>query len=270
MHHLLPKPGMMARRIGFNPQKLVILGEAIGSASVAGFRPTATTLSTKDIIRAALPKSDRLVLGFGQVDLELGYYYRRVIKRDSSVTPKSYVPWLVDIYLGFIDSLKINPEKLMIKGCHLTMFSNKHFTKRYVGKIIKGDTEITKSQSAEIQNILMQEILGESQTNEMLLNFNNEIRLQAKSRGFRYFDINNEIGYMDKEGNQRLKTAFMPAISDHHLADSIFIRRSFLSAVLKGFDINPVNYLRPIDADEKRSGRKKRRARTSAPLPQNP
>lgn len=242
--HLLPNGAVMAERLGIRGKKLTIEGEAIIASSIAGFRPKASTLQTKEIIRAALPQAQYLMLGFGQVDLELGYYYRRVIKEDQTLTPESYVPWLIDIYMEFIASMDFPAERLAVKGCHLTVFSNRRFTTRYLKRIITGE-KIPEDQHAAYAKRLDAEVLGEARTNAMLMEFNAQLMARAAEGKFRYFDINEEIGMRPKpSGPAVLRPGFAPSAFDHHLVDSLALRRAYLRALLKSFDLKPKDYLK--------------------------
>ncbi|MEB3421088.1 hypothetical protein ACFSDD_23645 [Salipiger marinus] len=243
-HHILPKAGSMSDRIGINRKYFSIVGQAIPAASIAGFRPKASTLKTKEIIRAALPNVKHLVLGFGQVDLELGYYYRKVVKNDTDLTPGEYVDWLSGIYLEFIKSLNFPGDHLAIKGCHLTVLSHRNFTRKYVQRIIK--TGDSSEEDVELfSSRLDSHILGERQMNKMLMDFNERMRLESQAGLFRYFDINNAVGYQKTPSSPRsLKPQFAPAIFDHHLADSLGLRRIYARSLLRVFDLPYEHYMR--------------------------
>lgn len=242
--HILPKGGTMSERIGIRSKRLTLEGEAIIASSIAGFRPQATTLQTKEIIRAALPDARYLMLGFGQVDLELGYYYRKVIKQDAALTPETYVPWLIDIYMDFIATMEFPADRLAIKGCHLTVFSNRRFTNKYLARIIKTEN-IPEDQVAAVSKRLDEEILGETRTNAMLMAFNAQLIARAAQGLFRYFDINEEIGYRRTPSAPAvLRPGFAPSGFDHHLVDSLALRRAYLRALLRCFDLMPRDYLK--------------------------
>ena len=114
-------------RAGLNRNKSVIAGEFIRAASLAGFRPGRSTLDTRLKIEAAMPACTHLVLGFGQVDLELGYYYRRVVKGED-ITRPGYVAWLIEIYRTFLSELDLSGKQVALKGVNLSVLSSTGFT----------------------------------------------------------------------------------------------------------------------------------------------
>lgn len=218
-------PSFGYRRMQQSRQTMEPVVHAISSASVAGFRPRASTLDTKDRIAKTLPETERLVLAFGQVDLELGYYYRRVIKEDAQ-SKEAFVAYLLEIYADFIRGLDLGGREIALKGVNLTVLHPKEFTIKYVSKIIKfDDGENQDKKTARLGGAVM----PEKEQNRMLLDFNRGLAALAHSEGWRYFDINDAIcdrNPLTGTADPILGVAshFRPTNFDHHLSDSMMLR----------------------------------------------
>lgn len=225
-------------RMGFAfPTPYHVVGKVIGAASVAGFRPGVSTLSVRQTILDALPQTERLILAFGQVDLELGYYYRLVIKQDS-LTRDDYVAWLLGIYRAFLHELPLDDCSLGLKGVNLTALSPKGYAARYVSRII---TENGSMGQGEAEKLLLPIILSEDEQNEMSLAFNRGLAIIAAEMGARYFDLNDRISNGNITGISavpaRLHDMHRVAGLDHHLADTVEVRKMHFEAAGKVFDL---------------------------------
>lgn len=217
-------------RLGFgSPESLPISveGQAINAASVAGFRPGKSTLRTKETIAAGIEEADRVVLAFGQVDLELGYYYRKVVKREPDLDTVAYPARLVDIYFDFIDSIGIESHRLAIKGVNLTVLTERLFTERYARRIVLKDVE-----GRGLRRNLRLSILSEQEQNTMSLRYNDLLRAECECRGISYFDINDLIARPDDDGEvASIDPRYCPAEPDHHLVDSLDVRMMHIEAL---------------------------------------
>lgn len=213
--HRLPKPATPIR----------VAGKRVGGASVAGFRPHASTLKTKELIRQNLHDSDGIVLAFGQVDLEIGYYYRKIIKQEP-INPKTYIPWLVDIYKNFVKSLPLDHRKLALKGVNPTTFESSEFVAHDIAPMITPKNEKQWRYRQKIRDIC----LSEDEQNETHLSFNQMVKEFAAEMGLLYFDI-----FSQTTENGRVKDIFRPAVVDHHLADIILLRRVHHQALVETF-----------------------------------
>lgn len=216
---------MLLQRAGVDTNRYSIGGDALAAASVAGFRPRSSTLDTKERIRAVIPETDVLGLAFGQVDLELGYYYRRIIKGED-IAPEGFVGWLLDIYRAFVEDLPIAPERIVFKGVNLTVFQVPDFSLEYISRIVmqEGDPEVEDRIAA-----LRGALLSEREQNAMHLDFNRRLAALAERMGAGYFDINDAIAARGPDGVRRPELGIDPAHApggfDHHLSDSLEIRR---------------------------------------------
>lgn len=213
-------------RLGIGPDLPTIDGQAIQAASVAGFRPGKSSLNTKEIIQGGIDGADLIVLAFGQVDLELGYYYRKVVKREAGLDPASYPQWLAGIYFDFVDSLGVPPERLAIKGVNLTVLTERTFTERYARRIVLKEGEEKGQRRA-----LREAILSEAEQNAMSLSYNALLRKECEAREIRYFDINASIARHEDGEIAGIASRYCPAGLDHHLVDSLDVRRYHIDAL---------------------------------------
>lgn len=227
-------------RMGMDPREIKFEGQAIPAASVAGFRPGQSTLDTKTIISENAKKARYLVLAFGQVDLELGYYYRKVIKKEDT-NPQKYVAWLSDIYETFVGTLELS-EHVALKGVNLTVLSHLEFSHQYVSRIITERTDKSEAENAQAIKELKGEILSEQDQNAMHLEFNRNVSRIAEKNGIAYFDINDHICRTDPVSGIRgpqmgLAPEYLPATFDHHIADSIKIRAIHIRCALRALGL---------------------------------
>src|SRR5699024_10773924 len=89
-------PKYFAGRAGLRtPLRYTIEPNPISAASVAGFRPGVSTLDVKTKVHQALTGASMAILSFGQVDLELGLYYRRAVKGEEWEA-EQYAAWLAE------------------------------------------------------------------------------------------------------------------------------------------------------------------------------
>ena len=215
---------MQRLRLGLKPDAVDIRGQSINAASIAGFRPRKSTLDTKKVILGHAHKARKMVLAFGQVDLELGYYFRKVIKEEN-ITPTVYVDWLIDIYAAFIADLKFPTEHLAVKGVNLTVLGEPTFTHHYVKRIITERQGDHAFQNAALSRVM----LSENQQNSMHLDFNRKLKLLTATIGVKYFDLVEETSKLNKDGNPDptcgLDILWAPSKPDHHLVDSLATRK---------------------------------------------
>lgn len=217
-------------------------GEVIIGASVMGFRPRASKLKTKEIVTDGAKQAQRLVLAFGQVDLELGYYYRRVIKKED-ISPEGFIETLVGHYTDFVAGLPIEKSRIALKGVNLTVLENPDFTFRYTRRIIteeKSDlAPKTPRERRQMRFALRDALLPVQVQNAMHLAFNALIAHWADRNGARYFDINDAIARPDHTGKRDpelgLDPVFAPSGFDHHLTDSLAVRAAHVQALTACF-----------------------------------
>ncbi|MBW6402008.1 hypothetical protein KPL78_29450 [Roseomonas sp. HJA6] len=227
-----------AGRLGLaSPPPYRITGQHIPGASVAGFRPGQTKLKVKETIRRTLPSATHAIFAFGQVDLELGYYYRNAIKQEK-VVPKTYVEWLIGIYEEFLSDLDDAHCRVALKGVNLTTLAPRPFAARYVARIVMEGTTVTAEQA---QKLIGPFILSEDAQNAMHLDFNAALAALAQRTGRGYFDLVAQTGNGNIRGLSaappRLADHFRTAKLDHHLADTVVVRRLHVEAAGRAFGL---------------------------------
>lgn len=208
-------------------------------ASLTGVRAYSSSLQIREKIDAVVKTADRLVLALGQVDLELGFYYKQVIKKETW-TPDGYVAYLTDIYRTFLETSDFGPCTLALKGVNLTVLSTPHFARAYVGRII---TEGKPDDIGQAQAALDAAMLNERDQNDLHLSFNANVALLAKQFGLGYFDLTSRLSARDDGGSPVmpavLDRAHQPMKADHHLLSSIAVYRHHYEALQQTFGFSP-------------------------------
>lgn len=225
------------QRAGIDSRVVNFAGSVVTAASVAGFRKVRPTLETRQRILTNIDCATHMILAFGQVDLELGYYYRLVVKRER-ITPRGYVDWLAGTYFDFLATLPLGHLRLALKGVNLTLLDPVELAVDYISQIVtEGGSGQDRRAFAEG---LADHILGEAAQNAMHLDFNRRLKAGAEARGHRYFDVNEPISAPDPvTGLCSVDPRFRPAEPDHHLADTLYLRSLHMRAAIEVFGIDP-------------------------------
>jgi hypothetical protein len=206
--------------------------EKLNGATIKGFGNRKSTLNTLDVFLENIRKNSPnvIVFGLGQVDVELGFYYRKIIKRDTT-NFEDFCNKLIENYLSSVKAVlsKINFAGLIVfKGINnttLTINQQKAilYTKRIITENVKEAKEIDK-----FTMILNEEYPSafERVNNHKIFNLFLKNKINDE---YLYFDINNEIN----DENGFIKLEYIPSTFDHHLVDSIAVRVLFFSKLLK-------------------------------------
>lgn len=217
---------------GINTDVLSIAGSTIG-----GFGKRESTLNSNIQLKDRLKNNyDYIVFSLGQVDLELGLYYRIFIKNEV-VDITNFINDLISRYMSAIkntiEEQQISPDRIVLKGINLsalTLDRSKaiRYTKRIITENISDIEEI---------KILHQKMVNsfpsglERNFNHKL--FNRLLKEAAQKLGYKYFDVNEEI----TNKNGLIDYRYIPVKQDHHLVDSVYIRSlhidKLLSAIFK-------------------------------------
>ncbi len=110
----------------------------INGASMAGFGKRQSTLKVADKIRQTIYEYqdlDLLILKFGQVDVDLGYYYKLVVKQEN-IKFIDFAEKVISIYFNFIDSLALEKRLIYIFGINLPSLFTKDNAVKYTSRII--------------------------------------------------------------------------------------------------------------------------------------
>lgn len=212
-------------------------GRAFGGGAIAGLRPQDSTLNTKEVIHRRAPNARRLVLAFGQVDLEFGFYHRNLVKGEGWAV-EAYVDWLIGIYTDFAKTLAHPaPDRIAFKAPNLTVAKTDAFRIRYMSKIIAG--QLPPEMLAALPRDLTGTGLSAREQDAMTLLFNQKLSEACMAQGWRFFDINPQLAARNAAGARDMTLgidpAFIPAADDHHLADTLEVRRLHHQGVLDAF-----------------------------------
>ncbi|WP_157774066.1 hypothetical protein [Pseudoalteromonas atlantica] len=187
-------------------------------SSVKGIGKRASTLNIQSEILANVDSHDVVVLAFGQVDVELGYYYKKFIKQ-SRQSFESFTEECISAYIILITELLHITKKVIIKGLNHPVLVGNEITCRYVSRII------TENITSEIDSKhIFRELLNNMPSFQSRLNqtmyFNFQLEAMATKLGVGFFSINSCI--CTPSGQVEMK--YRPATFDHHLVDSIEVR----------------------------------------------
>lgn len=208
---------------------------SISGATINGFGKRESTLNSKNqFIRLFNEyKPDYICFALGQVDLELGLFYKQVIQR-KKINSLDYAKKLACDYIEYIieicNELEFSLNHIIVKGVNLsTLTESRQKAINYTSKII---TENIKN-NAEIKEHYqyLEKILPINSVRNMNhTTFNLHVKNLCHNSNIKYFDINNEI--ID-EFTGNVKKAFIPAFNDHHLVDSLYIRELHIQKLLQ-------------------------------------
>ncbi|MGF1765989.1 hypothetical protein L4D06_01170 [Enterovibrio makurazakiensis] len=199
----------------------------IPGASIKGFGKRKSTLNTNIEVRNRVEKinPDYVVMCLGQVDIELGYYYQKCIKK-LDVDFESYANSLIESYVEEVKSLGV---KTILKGVNQTVLTGyREKAIKYVGKIIAEN--ISDAEEVRLARKRLSEMFPsvlERVSNHFT--FNEKLKIEAKRNDFLYFDINEMIC----ESDGLVCDKYIPASFDHHLVDSIEVREIHIDNLLK-------------------------------------
>ncbi|MBU2877766.1 hypothetical protein [Aliiglaciecola lipolytica] len=209
----------------------------ISGATITGFGKRASTLdsygSMVDIYHQFNP--DYVCFALGQVDIELGYFYRKVIKEEQ-IEYKSFIDGLVANYAEkcneFVSSF--NPKGLSIKGVNLSTLTESrskavHYTSRIIAENVNDD-EQKKHFNKQLREFFPSNI----ERNSAHLYFNKSLKEMCLANGFNYFDIVEETSDLN---SLSVSKQFIPCSDDHHLLDSLYVRECHLINLVKSLSL---------------------------------
>lgn len=195
-------------------------------ASIRGLGRKKSQLNLNELVNSTASSECTNVFAFGQVDLELGYYFRRLFKNETKCI-YLFASELVDKYFDFLSSLNLREEAYVIKGINLSVLKYRPFAINYVKKII-----FENIANAEVPAYLsrLEEIYDPYiERQQAILEFNKQVSNRCQALSYKYYDINSLI---TKKGTLDIEEQYVPAIFDHHLCDSITIRKAYWNGLV--------------------------------------
>lgn len=167
------------------------------------------------------------VFNFGQVDVELGYFYRTVVKGET-VTFDEFSDRLVESYRTFLEGITDTASSIVVKGINPPVLVSQGKAIKYIARIIseKEDEARHAEQFERLREILppIEERTAMSKT------FNTAIESMCAEIGVGYFDLWKML--LNKKAG-RIHDRHVPSVRDHHLVDSVWIRRQHWKKLLK-------------------------------------
>lgn len=212
---------------------------SLSGATINGFGKRESTLnSQQQFIETFYDfKPNYICFALGQVDIELGFYYKTIVQ-DQKINADDYIKKLAKSYFDNIHStcerLAFPLSHVIIKGINLsTLSESRNKAVLYTSRIIN-ENITNKEKQQEYNQKLKSELPTNIIRNKNHLFFNEVLKNHAYEKNISYFDINKEISD-SFTGN--IKKEFIPAFNDHHLVDSLFIRelhiQKLLSSIIK-------------------------------------
>ncbi len=211
-------------------QDISVFGEAIHAATVTGFGRSRSALNVNTHVRKMIEEHQNncqhVLFALGQVDVELGLYYRWVVK-DEMIEPENLFREIIELYIRNINDLKgdLNP---IIKGINQTVLRKQphalHYTTRILFEKGRAPAEMARLRAK------LREVYPSYDVRLIINNMFNDILADAAAKaGIAYFDINDAI--VNKETGE-VKDAFCPNYSDHHIVNSVSTHKLHIKQLL--------------------------------------
>lgn len=199
------------------------------ASTIIGLGKKRSKLNVAQKINEKVEPDSLLVMAFGQVDMELGYYYKKIVKSET-ITLHDFADSLLDIYEDYIKSVIVRNNCIAVKGLNLTVLKYQPFAIQYTQRIISEN--ITDKDEARKLGIKLQEQMESfSERNGATVYFNKQLRALCKKNGWLYFDVNDFLsGFALGKG---ILDTYIPSVFDHHLIDSLEVRQAHLNELRK-------------------------------------
>lgn len=200
----------------------------IPASSIIGLGKKRSKLNVAKEIQDHLQKNALNVFCFGQVDMELGYYFKKIVKKELWDL-KKFADYLLKKYVEFIKGLDVHPSFVCVKGLNLTVLKYQDFALSYTKRIILENVS-DEAEVREMNLVMKKEMESFSERNSATLYFNASLKKVSKENGWEYFDVNDFIsGFNPGKG---VLDSYIPASFDHHLTDTIEVRKLHLKKLV--------------------------------------
>ena len=207
--------------------------QPISAATIAGFGKRVSSLGVSNQIIHYLNQSetDVLLLKFGQVDIDFGYYYKRIVKKQQ-FDSLSYSHELADIYFEFIKKIgsALRHKRVVVFSINLPSLFSKANALKHTSKIIF-ENDI-KDQSLLERNLkeLSDLLPGIQERTNITLTFNNILGKKCFEENICYSDLTKEC--LD-EKTKILKNIFhLEQDNDHHYKGFHYATRNVSPEIL--------------------------------------
>lgn len=218
-------------------QNISVYGEAMQAATVTGFGRRRSALNVNARVHTMIKEQQQncqhVVFALGQVDAELGLYYRWVVK-DEMVEPEALFESIVAQYISNIKVLS-GSLRPIIKGINQTVLKKQPHALRYTSRIIlENEQDPAKITSLKAK---LREVYPSYDVRLVISNMYNDILARAAAKaGIRYFDINSAI--VDKETGE-VADMYCPNFNDHHVVNSVAMHKLHIKHLLAAIGRRP-------------------------------
>jgi hypothetical protein len=203
----------------------------VQGATVTGLGRRVSHLRLRQTIDEALAGApyDAFGLNIGQVDVELGYYYRRVVKAED-ISPDAFVAGLAGSLAGFLGELRSRfAGALFVKGINPPVLCHDRAKAvRYIARIITENVQDPPTRE-RLRQRLAELLPSDAERVALHAALNTRLREFCRQADVFYFDIADRV--LDADGLPR--PDLIPAGDDHHLVDSLATRLLHWEALLE-------------------------------------
>ncbi|SHH75547.1 hypothetical protein [Ferrimonas marina] len=204
-------------------------------SSLVGIGRKKSTLNIRSRVynKVKETKPDTVVLAFGQVDIELGLYFRKYVKKQK-LTIEQYFEDLISSYIEFINHLPIENNRVVVKGINLPVlcYDDEKWAK-YTSRIISENKSLIDDVGI-VETKMYSEMFSDHERTKQALLFNDNLRKRLEKVDVKYYDISQETinvstGLIDDD--------YIPIGFDHHIIKSLKVSKLYWNGL-----INAINF----------------------------
>lgn len=198
----------------------------IGGATITGFGRRASTLDVYNRIERYIKtfKPSSVVLKFGQVDVDLGLHYKKIVKKE----PTNYLQHFNEIIKAYMDSVLQLPPCCQYIFCGINIPSqlSQQSTIDYTSRIITENIQ-DNSNAESCRKELAKLLPSLEKRTKMSLDFNKMLKKECKCNGFAYLDyteyfMDSTTGIIKKRYSDDMDHHYKSSLSDQkHCVNSL-------------------------------------------------
>lgn len=200
------------KKIHLNKYKLDV--ENVSGASLSGLPKSNSKLKLRSKIFTYLKKNnpDFLILKFGQVDMDLGYYYKLVVK-DDNINKTIYIENLIEKYINFLNEISkfYDKEKIIIFGINPPTLIDNYECYKYTKNIILKDIT-DKKKRKDLSEKLLNIIENIHERTNLSKLFNLTLKYNCELNNIKYNEVFNEF-----LNSKHIIASKFTTNTDHHL-----------------------------------------------------
>jgi len=191
-----------------------------------------SSLNLQEKLLNTIEDGDLIVLVFGQVDIELGLYYRQAVQQINE-TSDDFIKSCIESYEYLLNVLKDHFPKsiIFIKGINMPVLIDQQKALRYTKRIITENIS-DKIQIQKATQRLRKKLPTIIERIKISLQFNDYLEQLALKKDIYYFSVNDLICH----SNMMVQDAYIPTGFNHHIIDSIEVRRIHYKSLKNAMD----------------------------------